>query len=78
MITNELENFQLHDSHFLHLKEKKTYATLNKETICETLKTFFKEKKTGNSTDEYAERTTDALIESREAKFNKFLKFSKK
>ena len=74
-----LSQIKLGNGKILHLKEKKSLGSLNKDYILETLRTIFKKPSSQhNRPDELAEKTTDTIIEGREVKLSKVLKFLNK
>ena len=67
------------DNKVLHLKEKKSFAALNKEYILETLKSFYKQPVAQHKKpDELAVQTTETIIDNRESKLTWVLKFLNK
>ena len=79
MINEKMSKIQLQNKKFLHLKEKKTFSALNKDYILETLKSFYKQPVSQHKKpDELAEKTTETIIDNREAKLSWVLKFLNK
>ncbi len=79
MIHEKMTKIQLQNKKVLHLKEKKTFSALNKDYILETLKSFYKQPVAQHKKpDELAEKTTDTIIDNREAKLSWVLKFLNK
>ena len=79
MIDEKINKIQLENKKCLHLKEKKTFSALNKDYILETLKSFYKQPVAQHKKpDELAEKTTDTIIDNREAKMSWILKFLNK
>lgn len=71
--------FKLQNSIVLNLKEKKSFCSLNKDYILETLKYFYKQPVINQKQpDQLAEITTETLIENRESKVQFILKFLKR
>ena len=79
MLNEKLIKIQLQNKKVIHLKEKKTFAALNKDYILETLKSFYKQPVAQHKKpDELAEKTTDTIIDNRESKTSWVLKFLNK
>ena len=79
MIREQISNIKLENGKVLHIKEKKSLSSINKDYILETLKSFYKNAfAKSNGPDELAEQTTDTIIENREVKFSTVLKFLNK
>lgn len=79
MIRENISKLQLPNSKVLYLKEKKTFSALNKVYILETLKSFYKQPVAQlKKPDELAEKTTETIIDNREAKISWILKFLNK
>ena len=79
MKAQKLEKIKLSSGVVLHLKEKKSFASINKEYILEQLKTLYKQPVVNHKQpDQLAEITTETLIENRDSKVNLVLKFLKR
>ena len=75
----KIEKIKLSEDAVLHLKERKTFKSISKEYILETLKAFYKHPDAHkNKPDTLAEKTTDTLIENRDFNISYILKFLKK
>jgi len=79
MKTQNIERVKLSTGVVLHLKEKKSFSSINKEYIYETLKSLYKQHAIHhNQPEQLAEITTETLIENRDSKVNSVLKFLKR
>jgi ABC-type transporter Mla maintaining outer membrane lipid asymmetry ATPase subunit MlaF len=79
MQKEKIDKLKVSDNVVLHLKERKTFSSLNREYILETLKSFYKNPEAQKKRpDDLAEKTTETLIENREEKLQQILRFLKK
>lgn len=75
----KIEKIKVSNGVVLHLKERKSFASLNKDYILETLKSLYKQPVVNHKQPEQlAEITTETLIENRDSKVNMILKFLKR
>ena len=74
MSRNGIDTIKLDSGIQLVLKERVTYASINKDYILETLKPFYNNV---SKTNDLAEKTTEELMNNRSTKTNKFLKIMK-
>ena len=79
MTHQKLEKIKVSNGVVLHLKERKSFASLNKDYILETLKSLYKQPVVNHKQpDQLAEITTETLIDNRDSKVNTILKFLKR
>lgn len=79
MQQHKLEKIPVANGTVLHLKEKKSFASINKDYILETLRSLYKQPVVNHKQPEQlAEITTETLIENRDQKVSFVLKFLKR
>jgi len=79
MKLHQVEKIKVSDGIFLHLKEKKSFSSISKEYILETLKNLYTKSAVNQvHPDQLAEISTETLVENRDSKVNLVLKFLKR
>ena len=79
MQNNQIDKIKVSEGVVLHLKEKKSFSSISKEYILETLKKLYTQSAVNRAQPEQlAEISTETLVENRDSKVNLVLKFLKR